>query len=465
MTSDFYHTSMDIPLRGMSVNRPPKEHQPLSRQIVSAYMTLLNLGTEFIADNKQVKYIKISNFVAMTSFLASLVYIALSIIWQNPLWFIAVNSLCITSIGVLFLNRIGRVNVSRIFYLVAVDILLFVIPLILGPYTHGENFLIIAVLIPFLMYDIYDFKPIIAGVTMPVVLIICYPYLEPFFAPYHLTIARQHILSTIGVPMEVGLGITAVFQFAYYSRKTELELEASNLQMTLQTNELKRSNADLEQFAYVISHDLKTPVRNISCFMKLLSNKHSASLDTEAKEFVEFAVTGSKRMERLIDDVLAYSRIGRNLSTPTPVNVNDVINTIRYELEGRMDAPDARINISGTLPIVSSAHSSLLYHIFQNLIRNGIKFNTHARPEINIACHETEEFYMFYVADNGIGIPKKYMAQVFQMFKRLHNENEYDGTGIGLAICKKIVELYHGEIWYESDECTGTTFYFTIRKF
>jgi light-regulated signal transduction histidine kinase (bacteriophytochrome) len=235
--------------------------------------------------------------------------------------------------------------------------------------------------------------------------------------------------------------------------------------MTLQTNELKRSNADLEQFAYVISHDLKTPVRNIACFMKLLANKHSDSLDAEAKEFVDFAVTGSKRMERLIDDVLAYSRIGRNLSTPTPVNVNDVINTIRYELESRQDAPEARINISGTLPIVNGAHSSLLYHVFQNLIRNGLKFNNSSYPEINIACHETEQFYMFYVSDNGIGISKKYSAQVFQMFKRLHNESEYDGTGIGLAICKKIVELYNGEIWYESDESTGTTFYFTIRKF
>jgi light-regulated signal transduction histidine kinase (bacteriophytochrome) len=265
--------------------------------------------------------------------------------------------------------------------------------------------------------------------------------------------------------MEVGLGISAIFQFAYYSRKTELELESSNQQMMLQTNELKRSNADLEQFAYVISHDLKTPVRNISCFMQLLSNKHAVSLDTEAREFVDFAVNGSKRMERLIDDVLAYSRIGRNLSTPTPVNVNDVINTIRYEQEGKQDTSYATINITNELPIVNSAHSSLLYHIFQNLIRNGLKFNKSEHPEINISFQDTEQFYVFSVADNGIGIPKKYAAQVFQMFKRLHNENEYDGTGIGLAICKKIVEHYNGEIWYESDGSDGTTFCFTIRKF
>jgi len=233
----------------------------------------------------------------------------------------------------------------------------------------------------------------------------------------------------------------------------------------VQTTELKRSNADLEQFAYVISHDLKAPVRNISCFMKLLSTKHGITLDAEAKEFVEFALTGSKRMERLIDDVLAYSRIGRNLSAPTPVNINDVINTIKYEIDGKHEMPNAIISIDRELPIVNSVHSSLMYHIFQNLIRNGLKFNKSEHPEINISWTESEESYKFSVADNGIGISQKFAKQVFQMFKRLHADDVYDGTGIGLAIAKKIVENYNGEIWYESDGEHGTTFFFTIRKF
>jgi signal transduction histidine kinase len=463
MTSDFYHSSLEFPAGNTSLRSPAKERMPVTKQVMAAYMMLLNLGTEFIKDNKQLKYIKICNFAAMTSCLAAIIYIVLSIAWQNPLWFIAVNSLCITSIGVLYLNRIGRIYISRILYLVVVDTLLFIIALILGPYTHGENFLLIAVLIPFLMFDLEHMKLIIMGVTIPIVFITLYPYLESFFSPYNLSVAHQNVIRVLGIPMEVGLAITAIFQFLYYSRKTEIELESSNQQLTVHTTELKKSNADLEQFAYVISHDLKTPVRNISCFMKLLLNKHAIALDAEAKEFVDFALNGSKRMERLIDDVLAYSRIGRNLSISTAVNVNDVINTIRYELDGKTS--NATIIVDHELPIVNSVHSSLLYHIFQNLIRNGLKFNNSEHPEVVISCGETTENYMFSVADNGIGIPKQYAPQIFQMFKRLHNENEYDGTGIGLAICKKIVELYNGEIWFESDGSHGTTFYFTIRKF
>jgi len=460
MTSDFYHSSLEFPLRAI----PATERRiPVTELMRSAYIRLLNLGTDAVRDRKQIKYIKICNFTAMTSILASVLYIGLSVAWAQPLWFIIVNTLCAASIGVLYLNKIGRVVVSRVLYMLITDTLLLLSPLILGPETYGIHFLRLAILIPFLMWDIKNLKIIIPGVVTPVVFIIFYPYLEPFFAAYHLSIERQHLLYILGMPMQLGLGVSGLYLFAYYSRRTELELESSNQQMHAQTDELKRSNADLEQFAYVISHDLKTPVRNISCFMKLLATKHAASLDAEAREFVDFAVTGSKRMERLIDDVLAYSRIGRNLSTPTPVNVNDVINTIRYEIEGRIEK-DVIIHISKELPIVNSAHSSLLYHIFQNLIRNGIKFNTSEHPEIHISWQDREDFYLFSVADNGIGISQQYAAQIFQMFKRLHGEHEYDGTGIGLAICKKIVEHYHGEIWYESDGINGTTFYFTIQK-
>ncbi len=464
MTTDFYQ-SIAISQRGISVKSPQKVQVPLSERLVAFYMSMINLGTDFIKDTKQLKYIRICNFVAMTSFLASLGYTMLSMIWGNPVWFIAVNSLCITSVGVLYLNKIGKVNASRIIYLVSVNILLFIIALIVGPYTNGENFLLVAILIPFLIYDLSKFKLITMGIALPGIFLISYPYLEPFFAHYHLSLAQQNLMRTIGVPMEISLAATALFQFVYYSGKTEIELESTNQQLTIHTTELKRSNADLEQFAYVISHDLKAPVRNISGFMNLLASKHAITLDAEAAEFVDFAIKSAKRMERLIDDVLAYSRIGRNLSTPTPVNINDVINTIRYELNGKNVTPNASITIDKELPIVNSVHSSLMYHVFQNLIRNGLKFNKSGHPEINISWSESDEYYTFSVRDNGIGISKKYAVQVFQMFKRLHAENEYDGTGIGLAICKKIVEHYNGEIWFESEEGHDTTFYFTIRKF
>jgi light-regulated signal transduction histidine kinase (bacteriophytochrome) len=269
----------------------------------------------------------------------------------------------------------------------------------------------------------------------------------------------------IGIVVQFCLAIGAIYQLVMYSRKAENELESSQVQMSFQTNELKRSNSDLEQFAYIISHDLKAPVRNISSFMNLLVNKHGNSLNPEAREFVDYSRNGAKRMERLIDDVLSYCRIGTNLPNPTPVNLNDVVSTVRFELSDKLKAADGMVVISKELPVVNNVHSSLMYHVFQNLITNGLKFNKSEKPEINVFWTNSLNYYTFSVHDNGIGISKEFSDTIFQMFKRLHNENEYDGTGIGLAICKKIVEYYNGEIWFESETGKGTTFHFTIRKF
>ncbi len=261
------------------------------------------------------------------------------------------------------------------------------------------------------------------------------------------------------------LALTAVYQFVNYSRKAEDAVEESNEQISLQTKELKRSNADLEQFAYIISHDLKAPVRNISSFMNLLASKHGPAMTPEAREFINFSLTGSKRMERLIDDLLSYCRMGTNLSQPSQVNLNDTISTLKIELSDKLNATNGSIIVSKELPIMNKAHSTLMYHVFQNLITNGLKFNKSGKPEIDISWSETPEYYTFLVKDNGIGISKDYSKAIFQMFKRLHTENDYEGTGVGLSICKKIVEYYHGEIGFDSEIGKGTTFHFTIRKF
>jgi signal transduction histidine kinase len=463
--SSVYHSRFEINAGTLTIADPAPKKVDLRELCVSYYLSMQNLGIEYVEKKDQVKYIQICNFIALTSFASSIIYMFLSIAWSKPYWFLSVDGLCIASAAVLTLNKYGHIKASRILYLIAVNLFLFLGALYTGPVAMGENFLLISVMIPFLVYDLKYRSLITMGICIPIILMFVYPFAVPFFAPYHPTIAQQMMLSKLGTFMEAGLVVAAVYQFVHYSREAERSFEASNRQMTAQTEELKRSNADLEQFAYVISHDLKTPVRNISCFMKLLSNKHGDSFNAEAREFVDYSLTGAKRMERLIDDVLAYSRIGRNLTAPTPVNINDVVNTIRYELQDKLTTAGGSITIDGVLPVIKSVHSSLMYHILQNLIRNGLKFNTSVNPMIHISYTELPDYYKFAVQDNGIGISQEYAAQVFQMFKRLHNENEYDGTGIGLAICKKIVELYHGDIWYESTEGAGTTFYFTIRKF
>lgn len=465
MTTDFYNGSIEITLSGVSVKKPAQKHVSISDHVVAAFIALQTQGITAVKAQKEIKYIKICNFLAMTSLLASLLYTVLSLLWGNRVWFMAVGSLVVTSAAVLYINHIGRVLLSRVFYITSVNILLFIIALIIGPYAQVQYFLLIAILIPFLVFDLDNYKYIILGVCLPAIFILSYEHTVPFFDSWHLSMPQQSILRGIGLPMEIALSVAALFQFIYYSNKTEYDLVATNRQLTKQSTDLKRSNADLEQFAYVISHDLKTPVRNISCFMQLLSNKHAISLDTEAVEFVDFAIKSSKRMERLIDDLLSYSRIGRNLSNPAPVNVNDVINTINYELNGNNIISNSKIIIDHELPTIANTHSSLIYHVFQNLIKNGLKFNKSSNPEINIAWAEDDEYYTFSVKDNGIGLSQKYATQVFQMFKRLHAEHEYEGTGIGLAICKRIVEHYHGKIWYESEEGKGATFFFTIKKF
>ena len=433
--------------------------------LVSLYENLLNLGAESVTGKHQKKYIRITNFITINAFIASLVYLTMAILWEKWFWLNANLLMSLLCVAVIFMNGFNYTNVSRITFMIGVNVLLYLGMLVMGPMAHSESFFLVAMIIPFLIYDLKNSGFITLGVGLSMVLMFSVSYISPYFSAYYLSTEQQVMMFHIGLVVQFLVAASAIYQLVLYSRKAEDELESSQQQMSFQTTEVKRSNSDLEQVAYIISHDLKAPVRNISSFMSLLASKHSASLNPEAKEFVEYSRNGAKRMERLIDDVLSYCRIGTNLPNPTPVNLNDVVTTVRFELSEKLKAVQGEVVISKELPLINNVHSSLMYHIFQNLITNGLKFNKSEKPEISINWTNSLNYYTFSVHDNGIGISKEYSATIFQMFKRLHNENEYDGTGIGLAICKKIVEYYNGEIWFESETGKGTTFHFTIRKF
>ncbi len=437
------------------------ERNPLS----AVYLSLLNLGNDTIAEQNQKKYIRITNFVAMVTLMGTLCYLSFAIFWERWYWLYAMLSLSLSCIGVLVLNSVGRTMASRLLFVFSFSLLSYLNILFMGPGVLANNYLFIALIMPFLIFDVKRTGLILMGVILPLGLLYSLEYVFPFFAAYNLSADEQSLLQKISIVLQCLLLLSSVYQFVFYNRRTEKELENNNVQMMLQTSELKRSNSDLEQFAYIISHDLKAPVRNISSFMNLLVNKYGKTMNPEAREFVDYSHTGAKRLERLIDDVLAYCRIGTNLPKPIPVNLNDVVSTIRFELRDKLGASNAKIHINKELPVVNNVHSSLMYHVFQNLISNGLKFNKKENPQININWTNSLNYYTFSVSDNGIGISKEYSTTIFQMFKRLHNETDYDGTGIGLAICKKIVEYYHGEVWFDSTEGEGTTFHFTIRKF
>ncbi|MDO7173266.1 PAS domain S-box protein [Mariniflexile sp. AS56] len=243
----------------------------------------------------------------------------------------------------------------------------------------------------------------------------------------------------------------------------EQELKALNESLEYQTKELLISNADLEQFAYVASHDLQEPLRMITGFLTRLEQKYKDELDAKAQQYIYFAVDGASRMRQIILDLLEYSRVGRQDNIIELVNTKEVVDEAIALNNKRVTEKKAIFNI-GELPILNSYRAPVL-QVFQNLISNALKYaKVGVTPEISISSKLVNDTWEFAVSDNGIGIEKEYHEKIFIIFQRLHNKDDYEGTGIGLSIIKKIVDNLNGKIWLESQENKGSTFYFTLPK-
>jgi len=226
-------------------------------------------------------------------------------------------------------------------------------------------------------------------------------------------------------------------------------------------DELKRSNADLEQFAYVASHDLQEPLRMVSSFTQLLAERYRGKLDKDADEFIGFAVDGSRRMQSLIADLLAYSCVGtRALQPLARTDSKAALAEALAGLKAAIRESGATVT-HGRLPKVMADRTQLA-QLFQNLIGNAVKFRRKAAPRVHVSAREREDGWRFAVRDNGIGIARQYHERIFEIFQRLHTRKKYPGTGIGLAICKRIVERHGGRIWVESKPNKGSTFYFQL---
>jgi signal transduction histidine kinase len=227
------------------------------------------------------------------------------------------------------------------------------------------------------------------------------------------------------------------------------------------TDELARSNAELEQFAYVASHDLQEPLRMVSSFLQLLVERCGDTLDSESQEFIGYAVDGSHRMQALIRDLLAYSRVGRRGKPLAAVSCEDVLARVHMNLESAIKESGASV-FHDRLPCVLGDDVEL-EQLFQNLISNAVKFRREEKPRVHVGATRNGSEWVFSVRDNGIGIEDKYRDRIFQMFQRLHTRSEYSGTGVGLAICQKIVERHGGRMWVESKPGRGSTFFFTLQ--
>lgn len=238
------------------------------------------------------------------------------------------------------------------------------------------------------------------------------------------------------------------------------EFRRAQDELERRTKELSRSNQELEQFAYVASHDLQEPLRMVASYTQLIAQRYRSKLDADADEFIEFAVDGATRMQAIINDLLMLSRVGtRNLAF-TRGDSKSSLDRALANLRLVISETGAEI-ICGTLPVVD-ADGSQLTQLFQNLIGNALKFHGDHSPLVRIGAEKQDGEWVFYVSDNGIGIAPEHFERIFLMFQRLHGKREYPGTGIGLTICKKIVEKHGGKIWIESVQGKGTTFYFTV---
>ncbi|MCC3422851.1 MAG: response regulator [Microcoleus sp. PH2017_01_SCD_O_A] len=224
--------------------------------------------------------------------------------------------------------------------------------------------------------------------------------------------------------------------------------------------ELARSNAELEQFAYVASHDLQAPLATIASYAQLLEKRYKDQLDSQAIKFITNIVQGCTRMQTLIDDLLEYSRVGRSQKPFELADCNHVVQQAIANLQGAIRNDQAVVTYS-ELPEIMGDISQLV-QLFQNLLSNAIKYRHDAPPTVHITASKQEENWLFSVSDNGIGIAPQHQERIFQIFQRLHTQREYSGTGIGLAICQKIVERHGGSMWVESEPGQGSTFHFTL---
>jgi signal transduction histidine kinase len=239
-------------------------------------------------------------------------------------------------------------------------------------------------------------------------------------------------------------------------------VRALNAQLDEQTAELARSNSDLEQFAYVASHDLQEPLRKVSSFCELLAKRYEGQLDERADQYIAFAVDGARRMSALINDLLAFSRVGRTTGRGswTTTSAEEVLAHAERNLADAIDRTGAVVT-HDPLPEVTG-EASLLTTVLQNLVGNAVKFHGADPPRVHVGVRRDGEFWEFAVTDDGIGIDPAFAEKIFVIFQRLHSRDAYPGTGIGLALCRKIVEFHGGRIWLDQTPSTGTTFRFTL---
>ncbi|MDB5563086.1 MAG: sensor signal transduction histidine kinase [Hyphomicrobiales bacterium] len=268
-------------------------------------------------------------------------------------------------------------------------------------------------------------------------------------------------MSSTPAKMPDGMLIVSVIRDVAERRHAEMALRAREEALERRAAELTRSNADLEQFAYIAAHDLQEPLRMVASYTQLLARRYQGRLDADADEFIAYAVDGAQRMQLLIADLLTYCRVGTAGTAPRETSSVEALHRALLNLEGAMLQSGAVVS-NGVMPNVT-ADPAQLTQLFQNIVGNAIKYRGSRPPRVHVsAARSPAGEWVFSIADNGMGIDAQYFDKIFAMFQRLHRRDEFSGTGIGLTLCKKIIERHGGRIWVESDGESGSTFHFAL---
>jgi signal transduction histidine kinase len=365
-------------------------------------------------------------------------------------------------IVVFVLIRMGHINAGKIGAIVVINFNTIVMSVVLGPETHIIDFLLLIAIIPIFLFKIKERNLIGWGVALSIVPYALYHWAIPYFADYALPVEDQLKIYQ-STPWIMMMCLAALLYLMYHKNaRHEQEVKKQEEQLKGYSKELESRNADMHHFINATSHDLKTPLRTIASFLQLLQKKNTGKLDDDSLSLISDTIKSVKHLNQLISDIYVYA-IADDDNKPSEItDLNVVVGNILKQSSALIADRNAVVSCA-KLPVLKVSPANM-EALFSNLIGNAIKYNTSPNPEVKVNCQYTDEEFVFSVADNGIGIKAEYQQQVFEIFKRLHTSAEYEGTGVGLAICHKIAGNYGGRMWVESAEGKGSTFYFSLSK-
>ncbi|NME70294.1 sensor histidine kinase [Flammeovirga aprica] len=419
-------------------------------------LTLQNIGVHEGLDADTIKKIHLTNSISFLGCASAFGMLIYAFVMDTPFYSKLVTGLVIPAILVMpLLNYLGKYYATRVVHCIISLFILMTVAIVSGPKLHSQFLLVPYLGLPFILFD--DKKGRIK-VLLSSAGIIGFLYLQWHFKNFEpLITLDESILFETRLLNEIILFVFIISLFYFFTSENNKYLD----KLKKKNEEVEEKNKELEHFAYICSHDLSEPLRTVTGFIGIIKEESDPTND-KLNTYFGFVEQANNRMDTMISSLLNFSKLNKN-SSHQQLNTQNLIQEVKVDINTLMLEKKATINFSD-LPVIHGMPTQIK-QVFQNLIINGIKYQIpDVKPVITISCQETPDYWEFCVADNGIGIKEKNLNKIFHMFTRLHLDDEYKGEGIGLAFCKKIIEMHKGKIWVESEYKKGSQFYFTIKK-